>query len=138
MFNNQNQLSKSTRIFITLMLFSYALSLILPVGHELAVAKRGYSFFILGSSLRVGINMLPANVFFLLGVQSIYEGSRLVTFFCGLSSLIIGLISTYPLADSTAMYHYPAFWFWITAFALLLLQSIRPVLKAISKPNHRR
>ncbi|MBI1322919.1 hypothetical protein GC170_07010 [bacterium] len=125
------------RVALTLFM-SYLISLLLPVGLEHAAFKQGYEFFILGGVLQLGLHMLPANIFFLLGLQAMLEGHRTIGLVCGILAIVIGIWGALPIAEQTSMYQFPAFWSWLGSFGLLALWSFSQIAADRSKRNRRR
>lgn len=117
---------------------SYLISLLLPVGLERAEFKQGYEFFIMGGVLQLGLHMLPANIFFLLGLQAMLDGNRMVGLICGLLAIVIGIWGALPIAEQTSMYEFPAFWSWLATFALLVLWSSSQIMAERTKRSRRR
>lgn len=123
MLQNKRKATGLTRIMTGVMLTLFLSSMVLPVGQNRAVLTRGYELFLLGGVLQLGLHMLPANIFFLLGVQAMFEESPKVSLICGFLSLAFGLLGAQPVAESTGLYYYPAYWIWMLSFALLFAVS---------------
>lgn len=120
-----------------LLLMSYLISMLLPVGFEQATLKQGYEFFLLGGVLQLGLHMLPANIFFLLGLQAMIDGDRRIGLFCGIASIAIGIWGALPIAEQSGMYQFPAFWAWISSFTLLVFWSFSQLAADRAKRNRR-
>lgn len=120
MLTKKRTSTKLTRIMSGVMLTLFLTSMVLPVGQSRAVLTRGYEMLVLGGVLQLGIQMLPANVFFLLGVQALFEESSKVSLVCGFISMAFGIVGARPVADSTGLYYFPAYWVWLFSFALLI------------------
>ena len=130
--------NKTTQRLALTLLMSYLISLLLPVGLEHAEFKQGYEFFVMGGVLQLGLHMLPANIFFLLGLQAMLEGNRMIGLICGILAIAIGVWGSLPIGEQTSMYQFPAFWAWLASFGLLVLWSSSQIAADRAKRNRRR
>src|SRR5437588_11268577 len=97
----------------------YALSLVLPVGHDEGPPRLGFEYLVLGGYFCAGAGMIPANLLAWAGWVSLARGLRRRAVVSGVLALLFGAAGVIPLALACDVLVYPAFWVWLASFAIL-------------------
>jgi hypothetical protein len=97
----------------------YLTSLFLPGAKDEGPVRPGVDYLVFGGYFLVAAPLVPANLLFLLGWDSLRLGDRSATISRATLALLVGVVGSLPFGAIFFFAPYPAYWTWLASFAAL-------------------
>jgi hypothetical protein len=91
----------------------YLAALFLPGAKDEGPARPGVEYLLFGGYFLVAAPLVPANLLFLLGWDSLRLGNRSAVVSRATLALLVGVVGSLPFGAILFLAPYPAYWAWL-------------------------